>query len=126
MIDIKSFFIAFLVFTSGAQILLAQDYFYRPEAENLDLPPPSDQERLSDEGFLQRRETPRSEEAELFRPLNLRSAIEQGVRSNHAQTIRTFRLEQLELEREDIISGFWYPQLRLSLSTLPQRIGTLR
>lgn len=63
--------------------------------------------------------------AETYKNLFLNDVIEQGLRKNYDQNIRSQRNEVNELEWQGAKSAFWMPDLKINLTTTPQRISTL-
>lgn len=63
--------------------------------------------------------------AETYKNLFLNDVIEQGLRKNYDQNIRAQRNEVNELEWQGAKSAFWMPELKINLTTTPQRISTL-
>lgn len=63
--------------------------------------------------------------AETYKNLFLNDVIEQGLRKNYEQNIRAQRNEVNELEWQGAKSAFWMPELKINLTTTPQRISTL-
>jgi outer membrane protein TolC len=63
--------------------------------------------------------------AETYKNLFLNNVIEQGLRKNYEQNIRTQKNEVNELQWQGTKSAFWMPQLKINLTTTPQRISTL-
>ena len=69
---------------------------------------------------------PRRKLIEEDRPLVLTEAIEEGLRKNHEQQIRHFRSSILQNNWKDAQETFYMPEIKLTLQTRPQRLGTLR
>ncbi len=59
-------------------------------------------------------------------PLSLKGAIEQSFRKNFGERDRVYQKELLELNYDDAKDKFWFPEVNLTLSTEPQKIGRLR
>jgi len=62
---------------------------------------------------------------EVFKNLALNDVIEQGLRKNYEQNIRSQRNEVNEIQWQGAKSAFWMPELKINLTTTPQRISTL-
>lgn len=62
---------------------------------------------------------------EVFKNLALNDVIEQGLRKNYEQNIRSQRNEVNEIQWQGAKSTFWMPELKINLTTTPQRISTL-
>jgi outer membrane protein TolC len=62
---------------------------------------------------------------ETFKNLALNDVIEQGLRKNYEQNIRAQRNEVNEIQFQGAKSAFWMPDLKINLTTTPQRISTL-
>jgi len=61
-----------------------------------------------------------------FKNLQLNDVIEQGLRKNYDQSLRDQRQNLSELTFQGVKSAFWMPELKLTLTTNSQKIGTLR
>lgn len=60
-----------------------------------------------------------------YKNLALNDVIEQGLRKNYEQNIRAQRNEVNEIQFQGAKSAFWMPDLKINLTTTPQRISTL-
>ncbi len=58
-------------------------------------------------------------------PINLKSAVEQGLRKNHNEELRRFDLQLLSLNYKDDRDDFWLPNIKLEMSTTDDRLGHL-
>lgn len=61
-----------------------------------------------------------------FKALRLKVVLEQGMRQNYNENIRSFQKEILKLNWKDTKEAFWMPNLKLTLDTSPHRIFHLR
>ena len=68
---------------------------------------------------------PRRKLIEEARRLTLTEAIEEGLRKNHQQQIRHFRASILQNTWKDTKYTFFMPEIKLTLQTRPQRLGSL-
>lgn len=57
-----------------------------------------------------------------FVPLNLKSAIEQGLRQNHDQDLRQFKHSLLTIEEDRNWDSFWLPNLKFEVAVSDQRL----
>lgn len=57
-----------------------------------------------------------------FIPLNLKSAIEQGLRQNHDQELRQFRSSLISLDQDRNWDQFWLPNLKFEMQVSDQRL----
>ncbi len=62
---------------------------------------------------------------ETYKNLALNDVIEQGLRKNYEQNIRSQKNEVNEIQWQGAKSAFWMPELKINLTTTPQRISTL-
>ncbi|MCK5883124.1 MAG: TolC family protein [Bacteriovoracaceae bacterium] len=58
-------------------------------------------------------------------PINLKSAVEQGLRKNHDEEIRRFDRQLLDLDYKDDRDEFWLPNIKMELTTTDDRLGHL-
>jgi len=57
-----------------------------------------------------------------YRPILLREMIETGLRQNFDQTIREYQSSLLEISMDNAHDSFWYPRLKIDLSSGPHPI----
>lgn len=80
---------------------------------------------LDQQGFVQMRPLVAEGQEQRLTMMSLNQAIEQGLRKNFDQSIRELTQNVLEINQQDLMEDFWYPKLSISLSSAPQRLGTL-
>ncbi len=62
---------------------------------------------------------------ETYKNLQLNDVIEQGLRKNYDQNIRAQKDSLNEIQFQGAKNAFWLPELKIDLTTAPQRISTL-
>ena len=73
--------------------------------------------------FIQEKSTYKLDES--YKSISLNGVIEQGLRLNSDQEIRNLKLELNDLNITSNFRSFWLPNLKLTLVTAEQRVGTL-
>lgn len=63
---------------------------------------------------------------ESYKPLELSQAIEQGLRENPEQKVRNVKTDLVETRWAGTKTAFWFPEVKLVLSTEEQRLTRLR
>jgi len=63
--------------------------------------------------------------ADEYKNLQLNDVIEQGLRKNYDQQLREQRQEILNVQYSGAKSAFWLPELKITLTTNEQKVGTL-
>lgn len=64
--------------------------------------------------------------SETYKNLQLNDVIEQGLRKNYDQNIKAQQNSLNEIQFSGAKNAFWLPELKIDLTTAPQRISTLR
>lgn len=59
-----------------------------------------------------------------YKNLQLNDVIEQGLRKNYDQNLRSQRQEVLNIQYSGAKDAFWLPELKITLTTNEQRVGT--
>ena len=62
---------------------------------------------------------------ENYKKLTLQEAVSQGLLSNQDEKMRAQLEDILDLDYKNAHDKFWWPSLKITASTLPQRVGTL-
>jgi outer membrane protein TolC len=62
----------------------------------------------------------------IYKNLYLNDVIEQGLRKNYDQNIREQTTQFNEIQFSGVKRAFWVPELKLTLTTVDQRISTLK
>lgn len=73
--------------------------------------------------FIQEKSTYKLDET--YKTISLNGVIEQGLRLNSDQEMRNLRLQLNDLNIDSNFRSFWLPNLKLTLVTAEQRVGTL-
>lgn len=73
--------------------------------------------------FVQEKSTYKLDES--YKTISLNDVIEQGLRLNSDQEIRNLQVELYQLNENANFRSFWLPELKLTLVSEEQRIGTL-
>ncbi len=63
---------------------------------------------------------------ENYKTLKLNDVIEQGLRKNYGYELSNKKFELAKLQFEGVRDAFWYPNVKLQLSTTSQKISTIR
>ncbi len=80
--------------------------------------------KLSDFSYIQEKST--NQITEQFKSIHLNDVLEQGLRKNYDQQLRSMQGEILNIDWKDAKEEFWFPKVELSLVTAEHRVGVLK